>query len=242
MRLTTILEMTRCGSSSYKGESSKFEKRHSNAVLKTSTSSTCVRNQVAQFNWPSSTIQVSFFFSSLSLLWGLSLFPVFCAPYIRPSFLEPCRSSLVLLKLLKCWDREHGLKPYSSDLNRFYSRSCSASGERPCAENIRRRWAGGRHYLPPSRGLAWNTAGLRRALLWARSEIRWCQVLHNSVQTGCGVACQGPRPRHFVPRLLGVCVKSRHSERGVVLLAQKWEDNEELSSVCLSMIFFFFDH
>lgn len=61
MRLTTILEITRCVSSSYKGESSKFEKRHSNAVLKTSTSSTCVRNQVAQFNWPS-TIQVSFFF------------------------------------------------------------------------------------------------------------------------------------------------------------------------------------
>lgn len=133
--------MTRCGSSSHKGWKFKFGKHHSNAILKTSWT---LVEHVQEIRLRSLTGLLQRFKSRFFLpllLWGLSLFPVFCAPYIRPSFLEPCRSSLVLLKLLKCWDREHGLKPYSSDLNRFYRRSCSASGEPPYAENIRQRWA-----------------------------------------------------------------------------------------------------
>lgn len=136
---------------------------------------------------------------------------MFCSPYIRPSFLEPRRSSPVLLKLLKCWDREHGLKPYSSDLNRFYRRSCRAPGERPHAEGIRRRWA--------AADVTFLLRGVPREirpacaepLFVGHGESRRCQVLHNSVQTGCSLARQDPRPRRSVPRLVAVWVKITHT-------------------------------
>lgn len=175
----------------------------------------------------------------LLLLWGLSLFPVFCTPYIRHSFPEPCRSSLVLLKLLKCWDKEHGLKPYSSDLNRFYRRSCSAWG----SDHMRKTSGRGerRQTLPSSfAGSRMKYGRLAPSAFVGRSESHRCQVLHNSVQTGCSLVCQELTPRHFVRRRRDSCgrfCQSCLSERSVVLPAQKGEDNEEWwSGVQLSVV------
>lgn len=45
------------------------------------------------------------------------------------------------LNPLNCWYREQGLKRNSSDLNRFYSRSCPAGGADMCRKHQAARWA-----------------------------------------------------------------------------------------------------
>lgn len=192
-----------------------------------------------------------FFFPVRTLLVSCILCPIHEVDFLFfPLFFKetnPVHSTVLVLsgtlEPLNCWDREHGLKSYSCDLNRFYRRRCSSRGVSICRRH-QAEVSGSRRYLPPCTvsheiRLAETRCfvGHRQHTVVESCESRRCQVLHNSAQTGCILACQNLKPStlFITATFADVSVKSYLWERCRATaakmlwarLVEKLEDSED---------------